>query len=115
MSKSVRVSDYTYRQLTELRENGLESLTNTLSVAVDRFYRAEMPKEETMYRGNDCSDEFETARRRVESEPRLEQYASLILDDWDEGAEHWQWVATASIDEIVEWAETIDGEEHLAR
>lgn len=49
MSTSVRVTEKTYGQLDKLRnEYGYGSLTNALSVAVDRLYRAERPKGATM-------------------------------------------------------------------
>lgn len=55
------------------------------------------------------------ARERVGKTPSLNLVAEIILDDWAEGDEHWEWVATAPEMEIVEWAEVIlngaEGEE----
>jgi hypothetical protein len=50
---------------------------------------------------------YDAAEGRVESEPRLQKHADTILYDWPEGDEHWNWVCTAAIDEIVDWAETV--------
>jgi hypothetical protein len=43
MSKSVRIPDATYKQIEELKQHGYESITNVVALAVDRFYRQEMP------------------------------------------------------------------------
>jgi excisionase family DNA binding protein len=48
------------------------------------------------------------ARERVRSTPALDAHADTILYDWPEGDEHWQWVFTADVDEIVDWAETVE-------
>ena len=48
MSKTVRVTNRTYEQLDALKADGFDSLTNALSIAVDRLYRAERPKERAM-------------------------------------------------------------------
>lgn len=47
---------------------------------------------------------YDLARNRVESTPELAAHAEMILADWAEGDEHWQWVLDASVAEIVEWA-----------
>jgi hypothetical protein len=51
---------------------------------------------------------FLKAKTRVDSSPRLRRYANIIFDDWPEGDEHFQWVATARVSEIVEWAKQIE-------
>ena len=48
MSKSVRIPDRSYEQADELRQQGYESLTNVMAVAIDRLYQAERPKERVM-------------------------------------------------------------------
>jgi hypothetical protein len=45
------------------------------------------------------------AQQRVDSEPRLKAHEDFIMADWKEGAEHWQWIAEATVDEIVDWVE----------
>jgi hypothetical protein len=43
------------------------------------------------------------ARDRVEASPSLREYYYELLEyPWDE-PEHFQWVATASLTEILEW------------
>ena len=50
----------------------------------------------------------EMAADRVDGEKRLQQYRDILIEyDWPEQEEHWEWVATAKIDDIVDWAETI--------
>lgn len=47
---------------------------------------------------------YDQARERVESSMALIEYADIILYDWPEGDEHWQWVVTADEREILSWA-----------
>lgn len=47
------------------------------------------------------------ALRRVQASRQLSQYEDFIMadwNDWNEGDEHWQWVLTTPIREIVDWA-----------
>jgi len=55
--------------------------------------------------------EYGKAERRVNETPALGPYRDVILYDWPEGDEHWQWVQTAPVAEIVDWAETIESQE----
>lgn len=48
------------------------------------------------------------AQERVNSNPQLKAHKSTIMYEWNEGDEHWQWVATAPVAEIVDWAETVE-------
>ena len=48
---------------------------------------------------------FEAARARVQNTPELAEHADFILADWPEGDDHWKWVATAPVAEVVDWAE----------
>ena len=50
---------------------------------------------------------FLKAEARVDSSPRLRRYADIIFADWSEGNDHWRWVTTARVSEIVEWAKQI--------
>ena len=52
----------------------------------------------------------EKAQKRVDSDSRLKAHAATIMYDWPEGNEHWEWVTTASVAEIVDWAETVERE-----
>lgn len=49
----------------------------------------------------------ERALRRVQNSPDLAQYEAEIMADWPEGNEHWRWVLTESIPELMDWAETV--------
>ena len=53
---------------------------------------------------------YERACDRVFATPELKAHADIILEDWREGREHWQWVATAPVAEIVSWAEAVTPE-----
>ncbi len=48
---------------------------------------------------------YERAERRVDNSPTLSQHKDFIMADWTEGDEHWRWVATAKVSEIVDWVE----------
>ena len=48
---------------------------------------------------------YEKAKDKVKSSPRLRQYADFILADWPEGEDHWKWVVKATVKEIETWAE----------
>ena len=47
------------------------------------------------------------ARQRVQDTPQLQPYRDVIFYDWPEGDEHLNWIATAPLAEIVDWAETV--------
>lgn len=48
-------------------------------------------------------ESYEAARSRVANDEQLAPFAEFILADWPEGEDHWEWVATAPIAEIIEW------------
>ena len=50
------------------------------------------------------------AQERVENSDALRPYQDVIMYDWPEGDEHWEWVVTATITEIVDWAATVSVE-----
>lgn len=50
---------------------------------------------------------YSQAALRVEFSPELSKYSEIIMQDFPEGREHWQWVAQADIDEIVSWSKII--------
>ena len=51
---------------------------------------------------------YSRAALRVEFSPELSKYSGIIMQDFPEGREHWEWVALADIGEIVDWAKTIN-------
>ena len=51
--------------------------------------------------------EYGKAEKRVNETPALEPYRDVILYDWPEGDEHWEWVQTATTRDILLWAEPI--------
>lgn len=53
------------------------------------------------------TDWHERAHKRVANTPELTSYTSTILYDYHE-EDHWEWVATAPVSEIVDWAKTVD-------
>lgn len=50
---------------------------------------------------------YSRAALRTEFSPELSKYSEIIMQDFPEGQEHWQWVAQADIGEIVSWAKII--------
>jgi len=53
-------------------------------------------------------DSEEQARRRVETTPELKAHEDTILYDWPNRNEHMRWVATAPVEEIVDWAKSVE-------
>lgn len=53
---------------------------------------------------------FETVRIRIANTPELKEHADTILYDWPNWDEHIEWVASASVAEIVDWAETVEAQ-----
>ncbi len=53
---------------------------------------------------------YEQAKARMISSPDLQRYADTILAYWPEEDEHWDWVATGPIEEVIAWAKKIEGE-----
>ena len=44
---------------------------------------------------------------RVDSTPELSNFSNVIFCEWENEDDHLRWVATADVNEIVHWAETI--------
>ena len=61
----------------------------------------------------DDQEQYEAAQARVDSTPELQPYEDIIMYDWQEGPEHWEWIAEADVDEIIEWADGIRKDEAL--
>ena len=62
-----------------------------------------------------AAQEREAATRRAQrieqrfaGHPELEQFRAVIFADWPEGEDHLEWVATAPVAEIVDWAQGIE-------
>ena len=53
-------------------------------------------------------DWHEQARERVDGTPDLKTHEATIFYDWPNWEEHMEWVATAPVEEIVDWAEQIE-------
>jgi len=54
---------------------------------------------------------YDVAVARIDREPALEEYRDIILYDWGNQEEHWQWIASAELAEIVDWCESIRRDE----
>ena len=82
------------------RRTGLKGITNVLQFALGTTL-AHMPKEAKM-------DPLErTARNRVDSTEALKPFEATIFYDWPNWDEHLEWIATAPVAEIVDWAELL--------
>jgi ribulose-5-phosphate 4-epimerase/fuculose-1-phosphate aldolase len=51
----------------------------------------------------------EDAKARIDATPELDAHSDTILYDWYE-EDHWEWVCTATVAEIVDWAEAVERE-----
>lgn len=47
---------------------------------------------------------------RIETTPALAAHKETLLSDWPAAGEHWRWLATAHVDELVDWAIFVEGE-----
>lgn len=53
-------------------------------------------------------DLFDRARRRVNETPELDARRHVILlEEWPNDLDHWEWVTTAEVSEIVAWADAV--------
>ena len=50
---------------------------------------------------------YDRASQRVNETPALLPFRDICLYDWPEGDDHFEWIATGVIAEIVSWAEAI--------
>jgi len=67
----------------------------------DRFYFGKGRKERFWASG------YDNAKERVRRSAELGKYAKIIMQPEFDSADHWDWVSTASIGEIVNWAKSI--------
>ena len=99
--KSFRMNSRTIDQLLKLAERYNESQTAVVRHLIDDRYMKEIKE----------MDSREIAQRRVWKTPELEPYEEWFIHDWDEGDEHFDWVATAPVEKLVAWAETVSSQE----
>ena len=55
-------------------------------------------------------DWHERASERVAATPELDAHSEHVLYDWPEGDDHWEWVATAPVAEILAWCRDTEPE-----
>ncbi|NLD44896.1 MAG: hypothetical protein GX657_15550 [Chloroflexi bacterium] len=86
----VEALGYTYREIVTL---GIESLWN-------------------QYRREHMVTAHDRAIARVNATPELEPYRDLFIEyDWPNQDEHYGWVATAPVAELIDWAKQIREDE----
>ena len=56
---------------------------------------------------------YEQAKARVDATPGLVRHSDYILADWPEGEEHWDWVVSAPVAEIVDWASWTENNDRI--
>ena len=94
---NVRLAPATVAQLDTLATR-YGNRTAVIETAVDRMYQQE---------GN-MTTAYDRAVARVNATPELESYRDLLIEyDWPNADEHYDWVATAPIAELVDWAQGI--------
>ena len=96
---SLQVTEATERQAKALQSLGFGSFTDVVRLAIDRMFQQES-----------IIDACEMAKARYSTTPQLAAYESIIFADWPEGDEHWRWIASAPVAEIVAWAKTIEAD-----
>lgn len=77
-----------------------ETIAIRLAATALEAYTEEMNK-------MDKTNWYDKAMVRLDAEPALDAHRDTITSDWNE-TDHWQWIATAEISEIVAWAEEIE-------
>jgi hypothetical protein len=50
---------------------------------------------------------YEKAEQRINKNKRLQEFRKVFLYDWND-PEHYEWVATAKISELLDWAAAVD-------
>ena len=58
--------------------------------------------------GDMTTQAAQVAEQRVNNEPKLSQHYDDIFYGWTNWDEHLEWITTAPIEEIVDWAEMIE-------
>ena len=48
------------------------------------------------------------AEKRIDETPELQPYRDTCLYDWPEGDGHFNWIASAPVAEIVDWAQAVE-------
>ncbi len=97
---SIQVTEATERQAKALQAVGFGSFTDIVRLAIDRMFLQES-----------IMDAHEMAKARFSTTPQLAQYETVIFADWPEGDEHWRWIASAPVAEIVAWAKLIKAQD----
>lgn len=97
---SLQVTEATERQAKALQSLGFGSFTDVVRLAVDRMFQTEVRE----------MSAFDAAKIRVGTTPALAKHETVIFADWPEGDEHWAWIASAPVGEIVAWAETAEAD-----
>jgi len=105
---STSVSEETRRKADALVAQAGYTYRELVSIGIDRLY-TEWQERSTM--SNETSA-YDRAVARVNETPELEQYYDLLIEyDWPEGDEHYTWVATADVAELIDWAQTVRQDE----
>jgi len=98
---SIRLSDRSLSQLRELAALLETTQSNALARAIEEAWN----KENEMF---GKKTPYERAEARINRTPSLEPYRATFLYDWPEGDEHYRWVATAPVAELLDWAQTVE-------
>ena len=97
---STSVSTETRKQANELVAQCGYSLRDVISIAIEKLHT------EKIYEVNKMNYETK-ARERVRNTPELNAVRDVIFYDWGDWDNHMEWIATAPVAEILDWAETV--------
>ncbi len=97
--RSFRPTEDIDRKLAAMQEAGFGNVTQIVNSAIELKYMVELGTSPAIM-----------AKARVSTSPQLVPHAATIFADWNEGDEHWRWIASAPVAEIVAWAEVVEGD-----
>jgi hypothetical protein len=58
---------------------------------------------------------YDQAEQRVTNSDQLMPYYAVIMYDWPEGDEHWQWVIDSPDDVILDWVQSVGHDDWFKR
>ncbi len=96
-TRSYRTTPVADSQLDEMHRLGYGNISEITTTALDHFYQAEI---------GPLTPE-EKARKRVAADRLLRTYGPIIFADWPNVDDHYKWIAGASTQAIIAWAEEI--------
>ena len=87
-------------RLTEEERKQLQSRSDEKGTSMSEYVRRQI-----FPTGDKVLTDYDAAEQRIQKIPELQKYEDILLKgDWNE-PEHFRWVATGSLTEILDWCE----------